>query len=74
MFINNHFKEETLIQNGFLITNDNPLKHLKNRKKTEIAITDIYLMGLSIHETKINFHFFGAVKVTLATYMSKWFN
>ena len=45
------FETETLVQDGFLITDeDEPKNHLKKRFKHENAINDIYNMGLSILE------------------------
>lgn len=47
-----HFSEETLVLNGFIITDD-PKHHLRKRFKNINAIIDIYNMGLSILENKI---------------------
>lgn len=47
------FSEETLIENGFLITDTELKNHICKRIKHENAIVDIYNMGLSIHEEKI---------------------
>ena len=47
-----HFSDETLKNNGFIIT-DSPINHLKRRAKPLNAVYDINSMGLSILEDKV---------------------
>lgn len=47
------FDEETLINNGVLLTDDDLKTQLKRRIKIGPATLDIYNMGLSIHEKRI---------------------
>jgi len=51
MFID-HFDDDTLSKNGFIIIN-NPQNHLKRRVKSAKAVYDIYHIGLSIFEDQI---------------------